>query len=549
VNPEETVKKDGRMIRAMRSSRRLACLAIVTFALTDSAPAAGPSALATCDSLASLKLPNVTMATAQAVAAGPLTIPGRNPMTVPAMCRVAGSITPSPDSDIRFEVWMPASGWNGKFQGIGNGGFAGSIDYNLLSGVVGLGYAVASTDTGHTGDALNATWALGHPDKVTDFGHRAIHETTVAAKAIIAAFYGNAPRRSYFGSCSNGGRQALMEAQRYPEDYDGILAGAPANDWTHLLTTAIWDHQVQLNPKARILPAKLPAIEAATLAACDKNDGVEDGVIENPAACRFDPAVLQCKAEESDACLTPTQVEGLKMLYSGPRNDAMKVVYPGHPVGGATGNGGWSAWITGPAAGTPSVGAQFGLGFFRNMVFERADWNPITFTVDRDLKIADDKLGATLNAVDPDLTRFARRGGKLIVYHGWADPAISAQSSIDYFNSVVSHMGATPAANVMRLYMVPGVQHCGGGPGPDNFGQGGPSSLDPARSMTMALEAWVEKGTAPQHIVATKYRPNAPTPRTAADVTRTRPLCPYPQIAKWKGTGSTDEAGNFVCTR
>jgi feruloyl esterase len=379
---------------------------------------------------------------------------------------------------------------------------------------------------------------------VTDFGYRAIHETAVAARALVSALYGGRPERAYFSSCSNGGRQALMEAQRYPADYDGIIAGAPANYWTHLLTAAVWDQQIETDAAMRVPPAKLPAIEAATLAACDKQDGVEDGVIDNPPSCRFDPGVLLCKGAETDACLTPAQVDGLKRLYAGPQSSAGKTVFPGHLPGGITGGGGWSTWITGPPTGGPSVGAQFGSGFFTNMVLGR----PVdarTFSVDRDMKTADDRLAATLNATDPDLKRFAQRGGKLILYHGWSDPAISAVNSIDYYNSVLAKMGARDSGAVMRVFMVPGLQHCSGGPGPNVFGQNGASTGDREHDIAAALEAWVEHGTAPNQIIATKYRTGT---NPASGALRTRPLCPYPQVATWKGTGSTDDAANFRCS-
>ena len=265
---------------------------------------ASPVAAATCDSLASLKLANTHIAVSQAVEAGAFTPPGAPPngpalatyKALPAFCRVAGSIKPSSDSDIQFEVWLPASGWNGKFEGVGNGGFAGAIGYAGLAASVSRGYVAASTDTGHRAGGTDATWALGHPEKVADFGYRAIHETTVQGKAIAKAFYGEGPKRSYFNSCSNGGRQALMEAQRYPADYDGIIAGAPANYWTHLLANAIWVVQSTMADSASYIPAsKLPAIESAALAACDANDGVKDGIIDSPNLCQFKPAALLCK--------------------------------------------------------------------------------------------------------------------------------------------------------------------------------------------------------------------------------------------------------------
>ena len=502
-----------------------------------------PAVAASCESLAGLQLPNTSINLAQAVPAGTFTPQGGQPIpNLPAFCRVSGVIKPSPDSDIQFEVWLPASGWNGKLLGAGNGGFAGSISLRELGAAVTRGYAAAATDTGHKGGATDATWALDHPQKVIDFGYRAIHETADKAKAIIAALYGGGPKRSYFSSCSNGGRQALMEAQRYPADYDGIIAGAPANYWTHLLTEAIWDVQaLTQDPASYIPPSKLPAIQNATLAACDSLDGVKDGVIDNPAQCHFDPSVLLCKGPDSDACLTAPQVAALQKLYSGPLNFKGKPVYLGHAPGGETGGGGWSTWVTGLAPGK-SLGFAFGTNFFTNMVFEKSTWDYHTFDVDREIKAADDKLARVLNATDPDLKRFESRGGKLILYHGWSDAAIPPVNAIDYYQSVVTKMGAKDAGQFVRLFMVPGMQHCGGGPGPNSFGSLVPQG-DPQHDMAAALEHWVEDGVAPSQIVATRYKGANP----ASGVERTRPLCPYPQVAHWKGTGSTDDAANFVC--
>ena len=500
---------------------------------------------ATCESLASLALPSTVIGTAQVVPAGSFTPPGGKPIQIAqAFCRAAGSIKPSRDSDIQFEVWMPAAGWNGKLEGLGNGGFAGSIDYNQMSRVVARGYAVSATDAGHQGDATDAKWALGHPEKVTDFGYRAIHETAGKAKAIVRAFYGDGPRRSYFNSCSNGGREALMEAQRFPGDYDGIIAGAPANFFTHLLVASVWDGQVMLaDPAAYIPAAKLPAIEAASLAACDALDGVKDGVIDNPARCRFDPATLLCHGPESDACLTAPQVAALKKLYAGPQTSDGRSLFPGHVPGGAPGFNGWAGWISGAAPGQ-SIEAAFGVNFFANMVFETAAWDFKTFQADRDSRTADDKLARTLNATDPNLQPFQQRGGRLILYHGWSDAAISPLNTIDYYNTVAAKMGAKRADAVVRLFMAPGVQHCAGGPGPDDFGQVSAPQNDPQHDINSALERWVEDGVAPAQIIATKHRTGS---NPASGVLRTRPLCPYPQVARWKGSGSTDDAANFVC--
>jgi hypothetical protein len=489
--------------------------------------AALPAAAAPCESLALLVLPSTTVTTAAMVPAGMFGPPlGGTMLNVPAFCRFAGSIKPSDDSDIRFEVWMPAEKWNGKFQGIGNGGFAGDIAYPTLAKAIQRGYAAAATDTGHRAGGTDARWALGHPEKIVDFGYRAIHETAVIAKAAVAEFYGDAPKRSYFNSCSNGGRQALMEAQRFPADYDGIIAGAPANYWTHLLSNSIWVAQAMAEPGGYIPQAKLPAIENASLAACDANDGVKDGVIDSPDKCQFKPATLLCKGPDSDACLTKPQVAALEEILAG-IHGSKGPLFPGYVLGGITGPQGWGAWTTG-AAPAKSIGYAFGSNFFANMVYEDKDWDFHTFQPDRDTKKADDKLARTLNSTDPDLSKFQARGGKLILYHGWSDAAISPLNTIDYYKSI------RQPESFVRLFMAPGMQHCGDGPGPSDFGQGAGASGDPLHDVNAALERWVEEGVAPAWIVAKKGE-------------RTRPLCPYPQVATYKGTGDTDNAANFVC--
>ncbi|MCG3160983.1 MAG: Mono(2-hydroxyethyl) terephthalate hydrolase [Acidobacteria bacterium] len=507
------------------------------------AAAFGSVSAATCEGLADLKLPNTTITMAQSVAAGGFTptagsaAPYKN---LPAFCRVTGVIKPTSDSEIKFEVWLPAANWNGKFHGIGNGGFAGSISYGGpaggLSGALARGYATASTDTGHSGG--DASWALGHPEKIVDYGHRAIHEMTEKAKMIIKAFYGDGPKRSYFASCSNGGRQALMEAQRYPNDYDGIIAGAPANAFTHILTGFAWNMKNTLADPASYIPAKkLKALEAAALAACDSRDGVKDGVLDDPTKCGFDPAVLLCKGEESDECLTEKQVAALKKIYAGPRDAKGQLIVPGFTPGGETGPGGWTAWITGA---TPASALQFFFSTqaFKNMVYNDPNWDFKSFDLERDSKLANEKLAPALNATDPNLKAFSARGGKLILYHGWNDAALPPVNTINYYQSVVTKLGKRKASNSVRLFMAPGVQHCAGGPGPDNFGQMVTSGQsDPQHDLTLALERWVEQGVAPDQVVATK--------RAAAQ--RTRPLCPYPQVARYKGSGSTDDAANFKC--
>jgi hypothetical protein len=507
-----------------------------------------------CESLAALKLPNTTITIAQSVAPGalapppgPLPPPGTPPQdfkSLPAFCRVAATVKPTKDSDIRIEVWMPANGWSGRLRSAGNGGFAGTISYAAMSPRLQLGDVAASTDTGHTGDSTASSWALGHPEKVTDFGYRAIHEMTQLAKATIRAFYGTAPRYSYFESCSNGGRQALMEAQRYPKDYDGILAGAPANSWTH---ASMWANALTpaLDHGGYIPATKLPAIARAVNAACDARDGVVDGILNDPRTCHFDPAALLCTNGDSSQCLTQPQVAVLKALYAGPHDAKGRALYPGFLPGAEEGPGGWGQWITGPAPGK-SLMFAFARGTFSNLVFGKPDWDLKNTPIDEAVEAVDTKMARILNATDPNLTVFKARGGKLILYHGWNDPALAALNTINYYRSVERRMGAEETAAFTRLYMAPGMQHCFGGPGPNNFGQPVNESAEGTNSrndIELALQQWVEKGISPSSIVATKYVEDDPK----KGVKMTRPLCPFPQTAAWTGKGSTDDAANFIC--
>jgi hypothetical protein len=508
-----------------------------------------------CEQLAHLALPDAKITMAERVAAGSFT--PLTPVTqwmgsdaalykvLPAFCRVAIEARPSSDSDIKIEVWLPVSNWNGKFQGRGNGGFAGEIDYHSLAVAIHEGYATAGTDTGHAAAGTDARWALGHPEKITDFGYRAIHEMTQTAKAILKQFYPNQLQRSYFASCSNGGRQALMEAQRFPADYDGIVAGAPANYWTHLLTSAVWDAQSTTSDNASYIPSsKLPALARAVNEACDAQDGVTDGIVSDPRKCHFDPTAILCKTVDSDQCLTVAQLTALKKLYNGAQDSRGNKIFPGLLPGAEDGPGGWSLWITGQAPGKGLLFA-FGGGFFASMVYEKPDWSYKDADLGEAVKEADTKLAKDLNATDANPASFKARGGKLIMYHGWDDPAISPLNTIDYYQSMVKAMGRDGFSSFARLYMAPGMQHCGGGPGPDWFGQEGPSPLgkDARHSAQMAIELWVEKGTAPSAIIASKYEGRGAT----GDVEMTRPLCPYPQAAKYKGSGDSNDAANFVC--
>jgi Tannase and feruloyl esterase len=508
-----------------------------------------PLAAATCDSLASLKLANTTIASAAAVAPGafkpPSNVPAGGPggpppfAKLPAFCRVQGVIAPSSDSHIEFEVWLPASGWNGKYHGEGNGGFAGSINYSGLAEAVMSGYASSSTDTGHQAGGTDGRWALGHPEKIVDYGYRAIHETAEKSKSLIGAFYGTPAKHSYFSSCSNGGRQALMEAQRYPADYDGIIAGAPAASFTHILAAFNSNLQALDSDPASYIPAsKYQAIEASVVAACDARDGVTDGVIDDPRKCDFKPAALLCNGPETNACLTQPQVATLEKIYAGPRDSRGEQVYPGFMPGGQSGLAGWGLWISG-ATPTASLEYAFGTQGSANIVFQNAAWDLHAFNIDHDLKVADDTMGQRLNAGDPNLKGLKDRGGKLILYHGWSDAALPPLATIDYYQRVIAKMGAKQTEDFVRLYMAPGMQHCGGGPGPDSFGATpGPRHAD-SETMSAALERWVEDRAAPDKIIAAKF--------DGGHIVRTRPLCPYPQVARYSGSGSSDDAANFTC--
>ena len=504
-------------------------LFLATFVLTARATSA-----ATCESLATLALPDTTITLAKLEPAGTFNSPKpypymfRGPVNdLPAFCRVAAETKPTKDSDIKFEVWMPVSGWNGKFMGEGNGGWSGEIWYQPMGEALRRGYATASTDTGHEGNGGDASFALGHPEKLVDFGYRAVHEMTVKAKAIIAAFYGaDALKHSYWSGCSSGGKQALTEAQRFPRDYDGIIAGAPANFFTHLIVSGIWIAQsTRENPGSYVPKEKYAVLHKAVVEACDALDGVKDGVLENPKRCPFDPKVVQCKGADGPDCLTAAQVEAAKKIYSGPKNPRTgEQIFPGLEPGSENG---WNFFARG--AEPPIVASHF-----KYVVFHDPKWDYRTLNFDSDVALADKLDNGVLTATNPNLKEFFAQGGKLLLYHGWNDEGIAPQNTINYYESVVDATGGlSNVQNSMRLFMAPGMNHCYGGDGPFDF------------DTAAALEQWVEKGKTPDRIVAGHFPPGAQSGKPD----RTRPLCPYPQLAKYKGSGSTDDATNFVCSK
>jgi feruloyl esterase len=482
------------------------------------------AAAATCESLATFTVPNTKILSAAAQPAGAFTPPGAAPTAapnpalanLPAFCRVTASLHPTSDSDIRIEVWMPASNWNGKLQSVGNGAWAGTIGYAALGAALASGYATTATDTGHVGNT--AKFVPGHPEKMVDYGYRAVHEMTVAAKAIIAAFYGNAPRLSYWNGCSTGGRQGLMEALRYPADYDGIIAGAPVNFRTHQLTWELWVSQaVHRDAASYIPPAKYPSIHQAALDACDARDGVKDGLIDDPATCRFDPKVLECKGTDSNACLTPAQVVAAQRIYSPAVNPRTRQeMFPALQPGSELGWGG--------LAGPQPVGEA--VEFFQYVVYNDPMWDPRSIEFDSAADAADKAAADVLNVTNPNLKPFFDRGGKLLLYHGWNDQLVAPMNSVNYYKNIASTVGPTAASSV-KLFMMPGTNHCAGGDGPNTFDR------------MKVIEQWVEQKQTPSRIEASHS--------TAGKVDRTRPLCAYPEVARYTGTGNTDEAANFIC--
>jgi feruloyl esterase len=504
-------------------------LLVLLAGLCSAAQSAAQTASA-CGSLSGRSLPNTTINSAETVTGGSFTPAGStNVITnLPSFCRVAGVIAPTADSHILFEVWMPMEKWNGKFAGVGNGGWAGTISYGGLADQLRRGYAAASTNTGHeAAPGLNmARFAFEKPEPLIDFAYRSHHETATAAKALLEAFYGKPAARSYFIGCSSGGYQGLMEAQRFPSDYDGIVAGAPANNWTRLMAGDFDGVLAVLKDPASNIPlSALGLLYRGALAACDGHDGVVDGVLEDPRRCTFDPGRLTCTSSQTAPnCLTPAQVEAARRIYGGlkdPKTGAQ--LYPGLAAGSEP------FW----PHRDPANPFPIPLSHYKWLVFADPNWDWKTFDwADPEdyqafLK-AESKFAPILNATNPDLREFRQRGGKLLQYHGWNDQLISPQNSIDYYESVRSFFGgAGDVQSFYRLFMAPGMAHCSGGTGPSAF------------DMQGALEQWIERGVAPDQVIATRSLNGV--------VDRLRPLCPYPKVAAYAGSGDTNDASSFVC--
>jgi feruloyl esterase len=511
---------------------------------------AAPQSTQSCATLSSLALPNAAITLAEAEPSGSFSPPGATQVlpNLPAFCRVAATLKPAPDSDIKIEVWLPLAAWNGKFEAVGNGGWGGQIEYTALAEALRHGYAASSTDDGTAGDDLS--FLIKQPGRFVDFAYRSEHEMTLKAKAIIAAFYGKAPRYSYWNGCSGGGREGLLQASRYPDEFDGIIAGDPAtfkrNAWAMYLANAAFK-----NPEDYIPPGKYPMIHQAVLDTCDKLDGLQDGLINDPRACHFDPQVLLCKGADGPSCLTARQVQTARTILSPMKSSSGAELFPRLEPGTEL------RWAR--LAGGPEPAGLF-LDYFKYVVYKNPKWDWKTFQVDRDTALAD-QAAKGIVTLDPDLSAFAQHGGKLLIYHGWADQQVAPEASIEFYEalqSVGDHVrsgqrqgtalavlegqqsgslaaegssirrASEPTINTWaRLFMAPGMAHCTGGEGPDQFDKMG------------VIEQWVEHGKPPDSIIASQ--------KAGTAVLRTRPLCPYPQAAQYKGIGSVTDAANFTC--
>jgi hypothetical protein len=533
--------------RLLERAVDIAKTAALTAAAAVAATAASAAVAADCTDLAGLALPGVEIVAAAAVAPGAFEPPGggfarfggQAYQALPAFCRVEAVARPAAGSAIGIEVWLPAAGWNGKLLGVGNGGWAGSIGHAALAGALADGYAAASTDTGHAGGSPD--FALEHPDKLIDFAHRAVHEMTVVGKAVTTAFYERTAERAYFSGCSTGGRQALAAAQRYPGDYDGIVAGAPAYYPSHIQGMQVWTNAVaERSEAARLDVDDFRLVNEAAIAACDLIDGVADGVIEDPRACGFDPGVLACATDGDAACLGPEQIETVRQIYQGPADRAGRSIFPGLARGSEAG---W-ATLAGPEP------LSLALETYRLLVYgaygdddgaalgdddgalggddgDEPGWDYRGFDAETDIARAVQRIGPLMDSNDPDLSGFVEQGGRLLLYHGWNDPGIPPEGTIRYYDAVQEALGPARAADSVRLFLVPGMNHCGGGTGTDQF------------DAVAALDRWLETGAAPERIHAER--------RAGGELVRSRPLCPYPSVAVHDGAGDTDDAASFAC--
>lgn len=490
---------------------------------------AGDSFASRCSGLEGKSLAGAVVTSAGHVAAGTALPPFQRAFG-PAFCRVKAAAAPVAGSEIKFEIWLPDD-WNGKFVGIGGGGFEGSYaQANIaLRRPVGARYAAVVTNAGHDVSAA-PKWALGQPERIADFGHRANHLGALFGKAVVADYYGTQASRSIFHGCSNGGRDALMLAQRYPADYDAIAVGAPANDFSGLMASFARVRQMtQAAAGSPGLAHKLKLVRAAAIAKCDRLDGATDGIIGNPGSCRFDPANLACKAGATgEACLSAPEVAAVKAVYSPVQLASGSLVMPGLPPGSEYQ---WESWLLGKTAAGPGMATNF----YRYFVHGDPEWDPARFDIDSDWAAGRASVSPAIDALDPDLSPFLKRGGKLLIYHGWDDAAIPAGNTLRYNAAMRRAVGPKLAAST-RLFMLPGVAHCAGGEGPDTIDYIG------------EVDRWAESGTAPDRLTATQFdNPLAALMGEPAKEVRTRPACAWPTSARYAGKGPVGDASSWVC--
>jgi feruloyl esterase len=502
-----------------------------------------------CASLKDLKIDDTTIASAESVPAGSFTAPDKKSYAnLPAFCRVTATVSPVPDSAVRIEMWLPEDGWKGVFEGTGNGGYSGGFNFPILAAGLRRGYAVVNTDQGTApASALNGDAVVGHPVKWRDWGFRSTHLMTVAGKQIASAFYGKHSARSYFTGCSTGGQQALIEAQLYPADYDGIAAGAPVVNRTHLHAAFVWSRQAaERSPGSVLGHDKLMLLKKAAVASCGPGAAASDTFVADPLHCAFDPASLVCKAGDAPDCLTPEQAETAARFYAGPKNPRTgESIYPGWPRGSEGPAFGW-----GLEEGDPPLSLKEPAfdSLFKWVFGPTWDWR--SFDFDRDMAEVDAVLGSDVNgATVANIDAFKARGGKLLIYHGWADSIVNPLGTVAFYETLAKAQGgADKLQGAARLFLLPGVEHCGsgGGDGPDAVGSehGLPAPEgDADHDVLAALAQWVETGTAPEKLIATKYQGDDPTKR----IVMQRPACPYPKKARYAGSGDTNAAASFVC--
>lgn len=496
-----------------------ACTNTETSGATNESSISASTAPMTCGELADFALSDTIIQSADLVAAGAFTpppAPGARPAdfsSMPEYCRVTGSIQPTPESDIQFEAWLPLEeNWNGRFMQVGNGGAAGSMMYSSMAMPLSRGYAVVHTDTGHRGGPGDFSWALDAPESLVDYQYRAVHELTVKGKDITEAFYGSEPSESYWFGCSTGGRQGLMEAQRFPEDYDAIIAGAPANNWSPLQLYSI--HFLNnLGSEGLPLP-KLGLLKESAIAQCDANDGLADGIISDFGTCDFSPESLLCSSDaDQSACLTESELGAAQRLYAGVVTGDGTVAIPGPDVGSEAD---WAVYAT------PFF--RIGTSWMQNVVLKDPSWDPANFDVDVHLPLAEQADNGATIAMDPDIREFVENGGILLMYHGMADGIIPYGNTENYYQSVVETLGENVAAQHVQFFSVPGMGHCGGGDGA--------SMID----WVSALEDWDQTGSVPDRLMAS--HPSG---------SFSRPICEYPQVPTYNGEGDQNDASNFTC--